>query len=73
MHNELIYRKLLSLLSENIVPIDINNEDSLSVIIDNIGNSRIVLMGESTHGTYEFYQTRIALTQKLIKEKVFMP
>lgn len=71
MHNELIYRKLLSLLSENIVPIDINNEDSLSVIIDNIGNSRIVLMGESTHGTYEFYQTRIALTQKLIKEKGF--
>ena len=31
-----------------------------------------MLLGEATHGTHEFYQARIELTQHLIEEKGFM-
>ena len=36
-----------------------------------IGDSRIVLIGESSHGTHEFYGARAAITQWLIEEKGF--
>lgn len=36
-----------------------------------IGDARIVLIGESSHGTHEFYQARAAITQRLITEKGF--
>lgn len=32
----------------------------------------IVLMGEATHASYEFYQSRIEITQQLIEKKGFM-
>lgn len=40
-------------------------------ILDDIGDARIVLMGEATHGTEEFYRQRAALSQRLIVEKGF--
>lgn len=36
-----------------------------------IGDARIVLIGESTHGTQEFYQARAEITKWLIEEKGF--
>ena len=36
-----------------------------------IGNARIVLMGEATHGTHEFYRFRAELTQRLVRDKGF--
>jgi erythromycin esterase-like protein len=36
-----------------------------------IGNRRIVLLGEASHGTHEFYRERIRITQRLIEEKGF--
>ncbi len=36
-----------------------------------IGDARIVLIGESSHGTHEFYQARAAITKWLIEEKGF--
>jgi erythromycin esterase-like protein/predicted phosphoribosyltransferase len=36
-----------------------------------IGDSRIVLIGESSHGTHEFYAARAAITKWLIDEKGF--
>jgi CHASE2 domain-containing sensor protein len=32
-----------------------------------IGNARVVLIGEATHGTQDFYQTRADITKALIK------
>ncbi len=60
---------LISLINQNAIPIVSSNYSSL---LDNIGDSRFVLIGEATHGTHEFYQTRIEITQQLIKEKGFM-
>jgi erythromycin esterase-like protein len=36
-----------------------------------IGGARLVLVGEASHGTHEFYQARARLTQRLIDEKGF--
>jgi erythromycin esterase-like protein/pyrimidine operon attenuation protein/uracil phosphoribosyltransferase len=36
-----------------------------------IGDARIVLIGESSHGTQEFYQARAEITKWLIEEKGF--
>ncbi|MCV7231145.1 erythromycin esterase family protein [Mycobacterium branderi] len=41
------------------------------VLSDLIGDARIVLIGESTHGTQEFYQARAEITKWLIDEKGF--
>jgi erythromycin esterase-like protein len=40
-------------------------------LMDLIGNARIVLLGEATHGTREFYRVRAEVTRRLIAEKGF--
>jgi len=40
-------------------------------LIDAIGDARLVLIGEATHGTHEFYQERAVITDRLITEKGF--
>ncbi len=41
------------------------------MLSDLIGDARIVLIGESSHGTHEFYQARAEITKWLIEEKGF--
>lgn len=36
-----------------------------------IGDARLVLIGEASHGTHEFYRERAEITKRLIKEKGF--
>ena len=36
-----------------------------------IGDARFVLLGESTHGTHEYYRERARITQRLVLEKGF--
>jgi erythromycin esterase-like protein len=40
-------------------------------LLDAIGERRIVLLGEASHGTHEFYQQRAEITKRLIAEKGF--
>jgi erythromycin esterase-like protein len=40
-------------------------------LIDAIGGARVVLIGEATHGTHEFYRHRALITGRLIREKGF--
>ncbi len=47
------------------------NEQDLTILINGIGNARIVLLGEATHGTAEFYNWRAAITKHLVQEKGF--
>lgn len=41
------------------------------VLDDLIGDARVVLIGESSHGTHEFYNARAEITKWLITEKGF--
>jgi erythromycin esterase-like protein len=40
-------------------------------LIEFIGDSRFVLLGEATHGTHEFYKARAEISKRLIREKGF--
>jgi len=40
-------------------------------LVDLVGDRRLVLIGEATHGTHEFYHTRAQLTRRLIEERGF--
>ncbi len=44
-------------------------ESDIVQIIDHIGYERLILMGEASHGTSEFYTKRAVLSQKLINER----
>lgn len=46
-------------------------EASLDPLLAQIADARFVLLGESTHGTHEFYRVRAALTRRLVREKQF--
>ncbi|MFA5959580.1 MAG: erythromycin esterase family protein [Tatlockia sp.] len=64
------HQKLITSLDKAIEPVA-SSGPYLS-LLESIGDARFVLIGEATHGTHEFYQTRIEITQQLIKEKGFM-
>src|SRR5262245_1330487 len=38
-------------------------------LIDAIGDARVVLIGEASHGTHEFYRERAIITERLIAKK----
>jgi len=41
------------------------------LLLDRVGEARLVLLGEASHGTHEFYRERAAITKRLIEEKRF--
>lgn len=41
------------------------------VLLDRVGDARVVMLGEASHGTHEFYRWRAELTRRLITEKGF--
>src|SRR5437660_25763 len=43
----------------------------LDPLLDRIADARVVLLGEASHGTHEFYTWRAAITKRLIQEKGF--
>jgi erythromycin esterase-like protein len=45
--------------------------DDLDPLMDRIGEARLVLLGEASHGTAEYYQWRAILSRRLILEKGF--
>ena len=47
------------------------SSDDYEALLDLIGDARIVLLGEASHGTHEFYAERAAITKRLIGEKGF--
>src|SRR5437763_14845301 len=45
--------------------------DGFGPLLDAIGDARLVLIGEASHGTHEFYQERAYITERLIVQKGF--
>ena len=41
------------------------------VLLDRVGAARVVMLGEASHGSHEFYRWRATLTQRLIDELGF--
>jgi erythromycin esterase-like protein len=49
----------------------LRNEQDLDILLKEIGNARVVLLGEASHGTSEYYTWRAAISKRLIQEKNF--
>ena len=45
--------------------------DDFGACFDRFGDARIVLLGEATHGSSEFYRARAAITRRLIERHGF--
>jgi erythromycin esterase-like protein len=61
---------LADLVSEAVQPLSGAASD-YDRLIESIGEARVVLIGEASHGTHEFYQERAAITKRLIQERGF--
>lgn len=72
MNKRIAQDKLIQFLDNRIIPFSLEEEASYGSLIDKIGESRFVLMGEATHGTHEFYYARCELTRYLLMQKGFM-
>lgn len=46
-------------------------EADLGALLDRIGDARVVLLGEASHGTSEFYRMRARITEALVEKKGF--
>jgi protein-L-isoaspartate(D-aspartate) O-methyltransferase len=44
---------------------------NLTALLERIGDARVVLLGEATHGTAEFYDMRARISRELIQHKGF--
>src|SRR5271165_2895002 len=54
------------LIRESAVPIADIDQADVNSLLERIGNARVVLLGEATHGTSEFYRMRARITKELI-------
>ena len=61
--------KRISILRNSGKPL--NNPLDLNPLMDELSNSRLVLLGEASHGTHEYYTWRTAISKRLIEEHGF--
>jgi erythromycin esterase-like protein len=47
------------------------NDSDYRLVLDLVGDASLVLLGEASHGTHDFYETRAEITKRLITEKGF--
>src|SRR5687768_12660145 len=50
---------------------DLRQADAFADMFDRFGAAQVVLLGEATHGTSEFYRARAAITRRLIEQHGF--
>jgi protein-L-isoaspartate(D-aspartate) O-methyltransferase len=66
-----IAKTLPSLISRSSESFDVMEEVNFDSLLERIGDARVVLIGEASHGTSEFYRLRAQITQRLITDKGF--
>src|SRR4051794_18167950 len=49
----------------------IAEHDAFGALFDRYADAKVVLLGEATHGTSEFYRARAAITRRLIEHHGF--
>lgn len=62
--------KALSEIARAAQPVSLDDRD-YGQLFQQIGNSRLVLIGEASHGTHEFYRERARITRRLIEHHGF--
>ncbi|MBS1302622.1 protein-L-isoaspartate(D-aspartate) O-methyltransferase [Loktanella sp. SALINAS62] len=62
---------LPDMISHAAEPLPDPDDPGFGALFDRYGNSRVVLLGEASHGTSEFYRARAAITRHLIENHSF--
>ena len=62
---------LAGLIAETAEPLPDFNDEDFARQFDRFGDRRVVLLGEASHGTAEFYRARALITQRLIEKHGF--
>jgi erythromycin esterase-like protein len=60
----------VSTIDSAAIPVEHGVPDD-AVLFDLVGDAHVVLIGEASHGTHEFYAARARMTRRLIEEKGF--
>ena len=51
--------------------IPLREDDPHDALLDLVGDAELVLLGEASHGTHEFYRERARITRRLLAQKQF--
>ncbi len=62
---------LPGLLRESVEPLDSIETGDLRQLVGRLARARVVLLGEATHGTSEFYRMRTRITRELVERHGF--
>ncbi|GAB7038751.1 MULTISPECIES: erythromycin esterase family protein [Catenuloplanes] len=57
--------------AEDVARLALTGREGTDALLDRIGDRRVVMLGEATHGTHEFYRWRSEITKRLITEYGF--
>jgi protein-L-isoaspartate(D-aspartate) O-methyltransferase len=64
-------RTLPELIRDAAEPLPDLDDPAFGALFDRFADAKVVLLGEASHGTSEFYRARAAITQRLIEEHGF--
>lgn len=66
-----ISSEAVRLVADHAIPLSQLVSSDFQAVRDAIGDARVVMIGEGTHGTHEFYKLRADLTRALIEQHGF--
>lgn len=69
--NETTEEQLVELLRQHAIPLPAIDDPAFAEHFDRFANARVVLIGEASHGTSEFYRARAAITRRLVERHGF--
>ena len=70
--NDASIQEAVALVREQGEPLPLlDDEEAFGALFDRFGDAKVVLLGEATHGTSEFYRARAAITRRLIERHGF--
>jgi protein-L-isoaspartate(D-aspartate) O-methyltransferase len=64
-------RSIPQLIAEACIPLPDTADPSFAAAFDRYADKRIVMLGECSHGTHEFYAARAAITRRLVERHGF--
>ena len=62
---------LPDLIRRSAAPLPEIDDPAFGAMFDRLGDARVVLLGEASHGTSEFYRSRAAISKRLIERHGF--
>jgi erythromycin esterase-like protein len=69
--DEILTRTLPQLIAAAAEPLPEIDDPAFAGVFDRFADARVVLLGEASHGTSEFYRARAAITRRLVEHHGF--